>query len=103
MKLLKIYEALSDNLVGKTKWFEYHCLESPASRDAELWYHSHQKIKILSIITPGNGDTPIERGENGEPRSYKVRFEDGFEYDIFEDEVMNSPEEFYRPDPPKRK
>ena len=40
-------------------------------------------------------------GENGEPRVYRARFEDGFEYDVWEDEVMNSPNEFYRPNPPK--
>jgi hypothetical protein len=31
-----------------------------------------------------------------------VVFEDGFEYDVFEDELMESKEEFERPDAPKR-
>jgi len=34
---------------------------------------------------------------------YLVEWEDGFQYDVFEDELMESPNEFYRPSPPKRK
>lgn len=91
-----------DEKVGKDFWFEYHCFESPASCDAEVWYRSHSKIKILGIVEMGNGETPQERGEIGEPRVYRARFEDGFEYDVWEDEVMDSPKDFYRPDPPKK-
>jgi hypothetical protein len=46
-------------------------------------------------------DTQKEMAEEGCPRVYKVRFEDGFEYDVFEDELMDSPKDFYRPDPKK--
>lgn len=91
-----------DEKTGKEFWFEYHCFESCSSADAEVWYHSHQKVKVLFVSTWGNGDTPQERGENGEPRVYRVKFEDGLEWDVFEDELMDSPEEFYRPDPPKK-
>ena len=93
----------TDDKVGKVFWFEYHCFESPSSCDAEVWYRSHSKIEILGIVEMGNGETPQERGENGEPRLYRARFEDGFEYDVWEDEVMNSPNEFYRPNPPKKR
>lgn len=93
---------LVDEKIGNEYWFEYHCFESPASCDAEIWYRSHQKVYVLSISEPGNGDTPQERGEAGEPRVYKVRFKDGLEWDVFEDELMDSPEEFYRPDPPEK-
>ena len=92
----------TDELIGKTMWFEYHCFKSPESCDSEIWYRSHQQVEVLSISEMGNGDTPQERGENGEPRVYKVRFEDGFEYDVFEDELMDSKDDFYRPDPPKK-
>ena len=92
-----------DEKVGKEFWFEYHCFESPSSCDAEVWYRSHSKINILGIVEMGNGETPQERGEIGEPRVYKARFEDGFEYDVWEDEVMDSPNDFFRPDPPKKR
>jgi hypothetical protein len=50
----------------------------------------------------GCGDTKLERLLEGCPRVYRVVFEDGFEYDVFEDELMESKEEFERPDAPKR-
>lgn len=104
--LKEIKEGISNNQiddkVGKEFWFEYHCFESPKSTDAEAWYRSHQKVKVLSIAEMGNGNTPEERGENGEPRVYKVEFPDGLKWDVFEDELMNSTDEFYRPNPPKR-
>ena len=99
--LNETYKSVDDK-VGKYFWFEYHCLESPNSCDAELWYRSHSKIKILGISYMGNGDTAKERGEIGEPRVYRALFEDGFEYDVWEDEVMDSPDDFYRPTPPKK-
>lgn len=86
----------NDDKVGNDFWFEYHCLESDASCDAELWKRSHQKVKVVSVIEPGIGDSPEERAEEGAPRVYKIMFEDGFEYDVFEDELMNSPKDFFR-------
>jgi len=89
-----------DNKINKVLWFEYHCFESMDSCDAELWLHSHQQVTVLSIVERGFGKTPKERGHNGEPRIYKIRFNDGFEYDAFEDELMRTPKEFVRPAPP---
>lgn len=90
---------LTDENIGKEFWFEYHCFESPTSVDKELWYRTHQKILVLSIVESGNGNTKMERSEAGEPRVYNVKFlEDGYIGDVFEDELMNSREEFYRPD-----
>lgn len=102
MKYIRLFESLSDDKVGKNFWFEYHCFESPSSTDSEVWYRSHQKVKVVEIVEWGNGDTEEERGDTGEPRVYRVRFKDGFEYDVFEDELMDSPEDFYRPDPPRK-
>jgi hypothetical protein len=93
----------TDDVVGNKFWFEYHCFESPKSCDAELWYRTHNKVLVLSIVEPGCGDTKLERLLEGCPRVYRVVFEDGFEYDVFEDELMESKEEFERPDAPKRK
>ena len=92
-----------DDKVGKEFWFEYHCWEDEKSSDAELWYHSHQRCKVLSIEEPGIGDTQKERAEEGCPRVYKVEFDDGFIWSCFEDELLESTDEFERPDPPKRK
>lgn len=84
-------------------YFEYHCLESPSSCDAQLWYRSHQKVKVLSMDL-GDGEgiySYMDRMEGGTPIIYKVKFKDGFIHDVFEDELLNSPSEYERPDPPK--
>jgi len=91
-----------DDKVGKTFWFEYHCYESPESCDAEIWYRSHQKVKVIGV-SEWSYDDKEWRQEDGNPRVYLVEWEDGFQYDVFEDELMESPNEFYRPSPPKRK
>ena len=88
---------------GDVCWFEYHCNESPNSADAELWYRSHQKVKILKLDAKGYGKTKQERGDNGHPAVYKIQFGDGFKGGAFEDKLVDSTSEFYRPDPPKRK
>lgn len=84
------------DVVGKEFWFEYHCWESPSSCDAELWYRSHQKVKVLSRGMDDHDEYPDET------KVFRVRFKDGFEYDVYADELMNSPKEFYRPDPPSK-
>lgn len=90
--------------IGEMPWFEYHCNESPNSPDAPAWYRSHQKVKVLNLVEKGNGRTKKERIEDmGEPAVYNVEFTDGLTWDVFEDELVDSPNEFYRPDPPKEK
>ena len=101
-RLRESLELSTDEKIGKNFWFEYHCFESCDSADAEIWFRSHQKVKVLKISLLGNGSSIEERGENGEPRIYNVLFNDGFIADVFEDELMNDPSEFYRPDPIKR-
>ena len=82
-------------------WFEYHCLESPNSIDAKLWYHSHQLVTVLSIEpSDAVGDTYLEREENGQPQLYLVRFPDGWEYSVFEDELLTNIAGYERDDPP---
>jgi len=96
-KLIReVIENLDDKL-GKTFWFEYHCFESVASCDYKLWLRSHQKVKVLARGQDDHDEFPDE------PKVYTVQFDDGFKYDVYDDELMNSPEEFYRPDPPKSK
>ena len=86
--------------VGQTYWFEYHCLEADHSADAELWYHSHQQVKVLRTEARGGGKDENERAYNGHPAAFKIRFADGFEHTGMEDELLDSREEFNRPDPP---
>lgn len=95
-KILKeVYHNTPDeDVVGKVFWFEYHCLESPESCDAELWYRSHQKVLVLNRGIDDSDEYPDE------PKVYDVVFKDGFEGTVWEDELMYSPNEFYRPDPP---
>jgi hypothetical protein len=88
-----------DNKVGKYFWFEYHCYESDDSCDEEIWYRSHQKVKVLSV-SEWSFDNLQDRIDDGQPRVYKVMFNDGLKYDVYEDELMNSTEDFYRLNPP---
>jgi hypothetical protein len=90
--------------IGKRFWFEYHCWESDQSGDAEVWYHSHQQCTVLSFADcdPCFFPTIVGRGEAGHCLLYRVRFDDGLEWDVFEDELMTSKDNFCRPDPPKK-
>lgn len=90
----------TDEKVGKECWFEHHCEESHSSCDAHLWYRSQQKVKVLKISQSGGGNTIEKRVEAGDPRVYRIKFADGFEFDAFEDEVLNSPSEFVNQPPP---
>jgi len=89
-----------DDKVGKEFWFEYHCFESDESCDSEIWYRSHQKVKVLSV-SEWSLDELKDRIEDGQPRVYSVKFNDGFIADVLEDELMESKDEFYRPEPLK--
>ena len=97
-----VYDIREEEKVGKEFWFEYHCFESDESCDAEIWYRSHQKVKVVDVAHWSLDDKEF-RYEDGQFRVYIVEWKDGFRYDVFEDELMESPDEFYRPDPPKRK
>jgi len=90
--------------IGKRMWFEYHCWESHDSGDAEVWYRSHQQCTVLSFADcdPCLFATCEERGEAGHCLVYRVRFDDGLEWDVFEDELMTTPDNFCRPDPPAK-
>ena len=90
---------------GSKLWFEYHCLESEDSADAKLWKLSHQQVEVISFskCDPLFYTSLIERSENACQLVYVVRFADGSEFDVFEDELLNSIDEFERPDPPKEK
>ena len=71
-------------LAPNRRWFEYHCYEGEDSCDAELWHHTHQQVAVIAKLK-----------DTGLPM-YKVRFSDGLEYDVFSDELVNSPKDFER-------
>ena len=91
------YKIMSERMY----WFEYHCFESDESCDAKLWHHSHQRVKILGLVEPGYGKNELNRGEEGQPAVFNVKFADGFKYDAYEDELMSSKRSFVRPAPKK--
>jgi len=84
---------------GQRLWFEYHCFESHDSGDAELWYRSHQKVTVIEPLPFGKLDDEASVEDRG-GRVYLVRFADGFEGHVTWDELLDSPTEFERPDPP---
>lgn len=89
---------------GEIVFFEYRCWESPASADAEIWYRSHQPVMVLSL-RPGEdaeGTTRDQRAEDGIPLAYRCRFADGLEWDLVEDELLDSEAEYIRSAPPVR-
>lgn len=89
---------------GSILFFEYHCTEDHGSSDAEIWYRSHCKVTVLECcnLDEHTFDTRLERAERGEPLTYKVRFEDGLEWEMFEDELLDSESDYFRPDPPPK-
>ena len=87
---------------GESAWFEYHCWESSESYDAQAWYHSHQRVTVVSLQENDSaGMTRAERDDAGMPYTYTVRFSDGLEWCAFEDELSESQGDWYRPDPPE--
>lgn len=92
---------LEEAWVGTKRWFEYHCEESHQSCAAQAWYRSHQKVKVLEMSGDDVSDlTQRERIEDGMMAVFKVQFADGYESDAFEDELLDDPAQFVRPDPP---
>lgn len=90
--MAKYTKAKKPNVIlGNTykRWFEYHCYEGEDSCDAKLWHHTHQEVIVLHELE----NIDIETGQ-----MYRVKFTDGFEAGVFEDELVESPAEFYRGD-----
>ena len=97
---------------GQQLYFEYHCWESPESSDAELWHRSHQRVTVLDLAPndscwPAGGILATDgfeyesvRADAGQPICYQIQFADGLVGIATEDELLDSPAEYYRPDPP---
>jgi len=91
-------------LPGDEAYFEYHCTEAHESAHAEWWYRSHQKIIVLGETDHDGwpGSTFRERAEASQPKVYSVRWPDGFEGAVFEDELLTSPSGYSRPEPERK-
>ena len=102
MGLLPIPDVENVRCVGQRLWFEYHCWEDSRSADAQLWYHSHQQCVVLGMVECDGYDIyeQSERYYSACTIAYRVRFDDGEEFDVVEDELLDSRDEFCRPDPP---
>jgi hypothetical protein len=89
--------------LGTQLWYEYHCYEGHDSCDANLWYHSHQKVIVGECTNADKfGELTLqERQEDGTPLVYNVTFADGLKGQAFEDELLKSKSFFIRPDPPR--
>ncbi|MHB9044325.1 MAG: hypothetical protein ACYC35_00145 [Pirellulales bacterium] len=89
---------------GSRVWFEYHCRESHDSQDAPAWYHSHQQVEVLGLsdCEQISFTTSEERANEAMVLVYRVRFDDGLEWDVFEDELLTDPSQFERDDPPRQ-
>lgn len=90
---------------GETAAFEYHCYEGHDSSDAELWYRSQQTVQVLGLSEAADHELLegyLSRSEAGMPLVYRVRFSDGHEADVWEDELLISSAGYSRPAPPPR-
>lgn len=87
---------------GERAFFEYHCWESLESKDAPAWLRSHQEVSVLGRDDDDADDSESfdQRAENGQPKAYRVRFDDGLEWTALEDELFVSSDYFVRPAPP---
>jgi len=85
-----------DIIFGNEYYYEYHCFESHKSSDAELWYRSHLKIKVIGLAKE-------QDFLEDEPSVLIVQFEDGYIGHAWEDEILSSENEYVRPDSPNCK
>jgi hypothetical protein len=104
VELLPIAQVEGARKVGDRLWFEYHCWESHQSADAELWYHSQQQVEVLGMVRNDGHDIASQelRYELGHPLVYRVRFDDGCEYDATEDELLDGSSSFCCKPPPEK-
>lgn len=81
---------------GELAFFEYHCLMDSSSADFELWRRTQQWVTVVGL---GECDdfsvefpSGAERGAQGVPLYYSVRFGDGHEALAAEDELLVGPQ-----------
>ena len=70
--------------VGDRVLFEYNCWKSSESKDAELWFRTGKCVDIVGVLR----EDLVDVEEVG--YMYKVKFDDGFVGDVFDDEISFS-------------
>ena len=89
-QVLRLSTDMDDRRLARgRRGFEYHCYEGEDSSDAKLWHHTHQQVAVLKKLKPPDVDPELSM--------YHIKFADGFEYDVFSDELLLSPAEYTRP------
>ena len=78
--------------IGQKFLFEYRCWESEESCDVDLWHRTHQPVTVIDRIELDK-DSESEVG-----RMWRVRFDDGFVGDVFEEEILKDSSEYQRKD-----
>lgn len=75
---------------GERALFEHHGREGDTSFDPALGRRSLSGVTVLGVANRASvqGLTFFQRGENGSPLTYRVRFDDGHETTVFEDELL---------------
>lgn len=81
---------MDKRLAHGRRLFEYHCWEDERSNDAKLWHHTHQTVKVTMRTQHGHIDSPT-------PTMYHIRFADGFEAEVWDDELVGSATDYQRP------
>lgn len=86
---------------GERAVFIYQCEESEESSDVELWFRTVRPVVVIRRLHDGEEVNEADVG-----RMYMVRFDDGFEADVLEDELVArtnviSPTEVRRTNPPR--
>lgn len=84
---------MDKRLARGRRLFEYHCWESKESADAKLWQHTHQRVQVLERTQHGHIDGPT-------PTMYRILFADGFQSEVWDDELVATFQDYERLDYP---
>lgn len=105
---MNLFEILAGNDEGphRDQWnpgeqahYEYHCNMQPDSSDYHLYQRTQQPVTVQGL-SPNAEDfaeeypTLGQRSEQGLPRVYRIRFNDGHEDDAWEDELLTHPQHY---------
>ena len=98
----KLFKGVYDlRYPGQVLWFEYHCTESKESAHFHLWKRTHRRVEVLGLDPDSDVPEPKttfnQRCHEGIQCLYRVRFSDGYEDTVFEDELLDATDQFCRP------
>lgn len=79
------------SIVGSVALFTYNCDRSDGSNHVEWRRRTGQRVTVVALDAPADGwarSTREERIAAAMPFTYTVRWADGFEGSVFEDEIL---------------